>query len=143
MQTKEYCQFWHHPQLDVGLLQAYHVDYAYPRHSHDHYVICVVDWIEAHFAGPISLADLANYVVLSPYYLLRVFHEQVGLPPHAYLQDVRIRRAQRLIELGKPLAEVTFAVGFSSQSHLTRRFKQIVGTTPGQYANQVRPANEA
>ena len=107
MQTKEYCQFWHHPQLDVGLLQAYHVDYAYPRHSHDHYVICVVDWIEAHFAGPISLADLTNYVALSPYYLLRVFHEQVGLPPHAYLQDVRIRRAQRLIELGKPLAEVT------------------------------------
>ena len=273
MQTQEYRQFWYHSQLDISLLQAYHVDYAYPRHSHDHYVICIIEWgvqsftlkgtkyitppsglilinpgmvhtgeaateygfhmrslyptvahmetavyeltgrhqappffgdvriddpilahslsnlhralindesrleseshfwatltqlikqygetramerplgnehhavqrarhyIEAHFAEPISLQKLAHEVALSPYYLLRVFHAEVGMPPHAYLQDVRIRRAQRLIELGKPLAEVTFAVGFSSQSHLTRRFKQIVGTTPGQYATQVQ-----
>ena len=77
MQTEEYRQFWHHPQLDVGLLQAYHVDYAYPRHSHDHYVICVIDWGVQSFT-------------LSPYYLLRVFQAEVGMPPHAYLQDVRI-----------------------------------------------------
>jgi len=95
-------------------------------------------YLENNFAQPISLSDLAEQVALSPYHLLRVFHDEVGLPPHAYLQDVRIRRAQRLIELGYALADVALAVGFSSQSHLTRRFKQIVGVTPGQYASQVQ-----
>jgi len=57
-------------------------------------------YIETHFAERISLSELAEYVALSPYYLLRVFRAEVGLPPHAYLQDVRVRQAQRLIELG-------------------------------------------
>jgi AraC-like DNA-binding protein len=52
---------------------------------------------------------------------------------------VRIRRAERLIAAGRPLAEVSAETGFSSQSHLTRRFRQIIGVTPGQYARQ-RPA---
>jgi AraC-like DNA-binding protein len=51
---------------------------------------------------------------------------------------VRIRQVQRLIEAGKPLAEVAAEVGFSSQSHLTQRFKQIIGVTPGQYAHQLK-----
>ena len=60
------------------------------------------------------------------------------MPPHAYLESVRIRRAQQLIRAGKPLVEVTVEVGFSSQSHLTHRFKQIIGVTPGQYGQLLR-----
>ena len=109
-----------------------------PLGNERHAVKQVRRYIEAHFAESISLSDLAEQVALSPYYLLRVFRSEVGMPPHAYQQDVRIRQAQRLIELGRPLAEVSFAVGFSSQSHLTRCFKKIVSVTPGQYAQQIR-----
>lgn len=96
-------------------------------------------YIEAHFAQGVTLNELAEQAALSPHYLLRAFCKEVGLPPHAYLQDVRVRHAQRLIEAGEPLSDVAFAVGFSSQSHLTRRFKQFVGVTPGRYARQIRP----
>lgn len=92
--------------------------------------------IEERFAEGISLAELAQHASLSPYYLLRVFRTQVGMPPNAYLESVRIRHAQRLIEEGFPLAEVAAEVGFSSQSHLTRCFKKIIGVTPGQYAQR-------
>lgn len=95
-------------------------------------------YIEQHYAEQISLDDLAAHVALSPYHLLRVFRRDVGMPPHAYLQDVRIRRAMGLIESGTPLAEVAFAVGFSSQSHMTRRFKQVTGVTPGFYRGALR-----
>ncbi len=95
-------------------------------------------YIEERFAQGISLSELAAHVSFSPYYLLRVFRAEVGIPPHTYLENVRIRRAQRLIEAGTPLAEVAAEVGFSSQSHLTRRFKQIIGVTPGQYAQHLR-----
>lgn len=101
------------------------------------------EYLESHFAQSISLTELANHVSLSPYYLLRVFRREVGLPPHAFLQDVRIRRAQELIEQGRPLAEVALSTGFSSQSHLTRRFKHVVGETPGRYAAQINPYRRA
>ena len=95
-------------------------------------------YIEENFSQGVSLQALAQHVALSPYYFLRVFRAEVGMPPYAYLKNVRVRHAQRLIEAGKSLAEVAMEVGFSSQSHLTRQFKRIIGVTPGQFAQQVR-----
>jgi AraC-like DNA-binding protein len=95
-------------------------------------------YIEQRFAEGLSLGELARHVSLSRYHLLRAFRAEVGMPPHAFLESVRIRRAQQLIEEGKPLVEVAVEVGFSSQSHLTERFKRILGVTPGQYARQLR-----
>jgi AraC-like DNA-binding protein len=95
-------------------------------------------YIDECFSQGVSLHELAQHVALSPYYLLRVFRAEVGMPPYAYLESVRVRHAQQLIEAGKSLAEVAMEVGFSSQSHLTRRFKKIIGVTPGQYAQQVQ-----
>src|SRR5215216_74273 len=43
MQTQEWTKFSHHAQLDVGLLHAYYVRHAYPRHSHEYYVICLIE----------------------------------------------------------------------------------------------------
>ena len=95
-------------------------------------------FIHEHFCEGISLQQLADQVAFNPYYLLRVFRAEVGMPPYAYLESVRIRQAQRLIKAGKPLAEVAAEVGFSSQSHLNQRFKRIIGVTPGQYAQRVQ-----
>jgi AraC-like DNA-binding protein len=95
-------------------------------------------FIEEHFAQNVSLNQLAQHVSFSPYYLLRAFRAEVGMPPYAYLESVRIRHTQRLIKAGLPLAEVAAQAGFSSQSHMTRQFKKIIGVTPGQYAQHIR-----
>jgi hypothetical protein len=42
MQTQERTKIWHNARLDIGGLQAYYVEHAFPRHSHDYYVICVI-----------------------------------------------------------------------------------------------------
>ena len=42
MQPKEWTKIVHNPQLDVELLHAYYVQHAYPRHSHDYYVISLI-----------------------------------------------------------------------------------------------------
>lgn len=91
-------------------------------------------YIDDYFAQSISLKNVSGHVALSPYYFLRAFCAEVGMPPHTYLESVRIRHAQRLIRAGKPLAQIAAEVGFSSQSHMTRCFKKIIGVTPGQYA---------
>ncbi len=90
-------------------------------------------YLEDHYAEDIRLDDLARYAHWSPFYLLRVFHQEVGLPPHAYLESVRIRAAQRLLERDLPLVDIAYETGFSSQSHFTNAFKRFIGVTPGRY----------
>ena len=97
-----------------------------------------VEYLDANYDKPVSLDQLAKLVALSRFHFLRSFHAQVGMPPHAYLENRRIAAAQRLIALGEPLAAIAAQLGFSSQSHFTRRFKQTIGVTPGRYARQVR-----
>ena len=101
-------------------------------------VLRVRAYLEEHFTENISLDQLATLVNLSPFYLLRVFRDTVGLPPHSYLTQVRVARAKRLIGASTPLAEVAMMVGFTDQSHLHRHFKALVGVTPGQYARGTR-----
>jgi AraC-like DNA-binding protein len=96
------------------------------------------EYIEAHYAENISLEQLAQIAYLSPFHLVRVFHDEVGLPPHAYLTQVRVNRARNLLSQGWPITEVAFEVGFVDQSHLNKRFKRITGMTPGQYRKNVQ-----
>lgn len=97
-------------------------------------ILRVRAYLEEHFTENVSLEQLATLVNLSPFYLLRVFRETVGLPPHTYLTQIRVTRAKHLISASIPLAEVAMATGFTDQSHLNRHFKALVGVTPGQYA---------
>lgn len=96
----------------------------------------VKQYLQIHYARNISLAELAHLVSFSPYYLARTFRAEVGMPPHVYLETVRIYHAKRLLALGHPTAQVAFQTGFAHQSHFTNRFKRFVGVGPAQYAKQ-------
>jgi AraC-like DNA-binding protein len=97
----------------------------------------VCAYIEDNFAQDVKLSDLADLVHWNPFYLLRVFRAEMGLPPHAYLETVRIRAGQMLLKQGHSLAQTAYNTGFSSQSHFTTTFKRLIGVTPGHYAQQV------
>ena len=84
-------------------------------------------YIHEHFAESVTLNTLAQHVSFSPYYLLRAFRAEVGMPPYAYLESVRIQRTQQLIKTGKALADVAAEAGFSSQSHMTRQLRRSSG----------------
>jgi len=64
------------------------------------------------------------------------FRGETGLPPHAYLNQLRVRLARRLLDRGVTPAEVAAAVGFADQAHLTRHFKRVVGVPPGSYQRE-------
>jgi AraC-like DNA-binding protein len=82
---------------------------------------------------PPSLDDLAGTVGTGTFQLVRAFRAATGLPPHAYLNQVRVRQARRLLDQGLRPAEVAFRTGFADQAHLTRHFKRTVGVPPGAY----------
>ena len=91
------------------------------------------DYIEANFDESISLAQLGELTALSPFYLHRVFCEEIGMPPHAYQTQVRINRAKEMLRQRHSLAAIAASTGFADQSHLTRHFQRLVGVTPGRF----------
>ena len=94
----------------------------------------VKEFIDAHISEDLTIDTLANEVYLSPFHFARAFKAATGSAPHRYITDRRIERAKALIAEGRlPLADIAYICGFSSQAHLTRWFKRIVGATPGAY----------
>ena len=90
-------------------------------------------YLDAHYADQVTLDTLATVAHLSSFHLLRVFRDYVGIPPHAYLIQRRVRAARALLLDGRPIAEVALAVGFTDQSHLNQHFRRVIGLPPGQY----------
>ena len=91
------------------------------------------DYLSDHFATDIGLEELAGIAGLSRAHLIRAFRKEFHITPHAFLTDIRIRRARALLSLGRSPADVAFACGFADQAHFTRHFKARVGITPGQF----------
>jgi AraC family transcriptional regulator len=88
--------------------------------------------MDANLDKEIDIAQLAYDCGLSTSQFARAFRQSTGCPPHRWLLQRRIKRAQDLLlASNKTLVEIASACGFYDQSHLTRAFHQIVGTTPG------------
>ena len=91
----------------------------------------VKDCLESRYAENLTLEELARVANLSPFYLVRVFRKQVGLPPHAYQTRVRLNRAAALLAPGASIGEAALNSGFFDQSHFTNHSRKVFGYTPG------------
>ena len=94
------------------------------------------DYLEAHFRGHCSLTEVSAEAGVSNFHLARSFRSQFGVSPIAYRNQLRVMEARRLLRGGMAIAETALEVGLADQSHLTRLFQQVMGTTPGRYAQQ-------
>ncbi|GLS88469.1 AraC family transcriptional regulator [Cypionkella aquatica] len=83
--------------------------------------------------GDVSIAKVAEACNLSRGYFIRAFRDTTGQTPYQWLVSARIRRACDLLRAPAitSLAEVAVQCGFNDQSHFTRVFASVVGTTPG------------
>ena len=95
--------------------------------------------IETSFATPLSLADLAAGVELSPFHFLRVFRRVAGLTPYQYLIGTRLRRAARMLATtARPVTEIAYDAGFEDLSNFVRTFHRVVGRSPRAYRRSDR-----
>jgi len=92
-------------------------------------------YLDAHASEPVTMAAVSEALGLGTTQLTRAFTHTFGIAPHAYLTGRRLEAARDRILGGQPLADVAADVGFCDQAHLTRRFKQFLGTTPGRFAS--------
>jgi AraC-like DNA-binding protein len=89
-------------------------------------------------ADPVTLAELEVVIGVGRFRLLRAFRDAYGLPPHAWQMQARLARAHALIGAGRAIAAAAADTGFADQAHLTRRFQQTFGYTPGVLARAGR-----
>ena len=88
--------------------------------------------IEREPQAPLTLAALARDSGLSPFHFLRCFRQVAGLTPHQYLLRTRLHRAALLLRHGAaPITDVAYDCGFNDLSTFNRRFRRLMGVTPG------------
>ncbi len=128
------------PQTEL-LLQA--ASYVYGLHdthkevnspgAMENDMLILRDRLINHFSDSLPLDSLAKDLYLSKYYLIRKCKRNLGLTPHKFHLQNRIRKAQTLLFTNKSITEASVNTGFYDQSHFDRSFKNIVGITPTEY----------
>ncbi|HYS49930.1 MAG TPA: AraC family transcriptional regulator [Xanthobacteraceae bacterium] len=105
-----------------------------PSRSDERRVTGALRRIEAQAHEPLALADLARETAMAPYHFLRVFRQVVGMTPHQFVLRTRLHRAAvRLRRSDEPISAIAFDAGFNDLSTFNRRFRRIMGTSPGGY----------
>lgn len=89
--------------------------------------------MDARYAEPLKLQDLAAAVGRSKRYLGTLFRKEVGMTTHEYLTRVRLRHALDLIRQGEKIEAVSLLVGYRSKANFYHQFKAQIGITPLAY----------
>lgn len=95
----------------------------------------------------LPLETLAAELFVSKYYFIRKFKKSVGMTPHQFCIQNRIRKSQGMLDGKRTISEIAVEMGFYDQSHFDRAFRRIVGISPSEYADskirmgQGRPDN--
>lgn len=81
----------------------------------------------------LSVDDMAREAFVSKYHFIRCFKDEVGLTPHQFQIQNRIRKAKRLLHTTETITEVALTTGFYDQSHFIKQFEKQVGMSPFVY----------
>ena len=108
------------------------------RHTGAMRRICT--FLDRHVGQSLPRADLAAMASLGPSQFSHVFHEVVGMTLKSYLQEVKIKRAERLMRRrsSMSLAEIAAEVGFYDLPHLDKTFRRRRGMTPQAFRHRHR-----
>jgi AraC-like DNA-binding protein len=94
-------------------------------------------FIDKNLDRNIHIKDLSAVVRRSAAHFARSFKHTIGESPHAYVMRMRLEKACHLMmTTSEPLSQIALSVGFSDQSHLTKRFKQALGQSPSNWRRE-------
>jgi AraC family transcriptional regulator len=98
-----------------------------------------IAYMERNFASDILVNDIASAAGLSPFYFSRTFCAATGRSPHAYLIQLRMAEAQRLLhDTALPVADIAKRVGYRTHAHFTNVFREQTHMTPLVYRRRSR-----
>ncbi|MFG1606106.1 GlxA family transcriptional regulator [Actinoplanes sp. NPDC049265] len=94
-------------------------------------------WAQEHLDRPLTIADLAARVAVSPATLHRRFRAELGTTPLAWLTGERVALACRILERGEPRLDVVARrSGLGTATNLRTLLRRETGLTPTEYRRQ-------
>lgn len=96
-------------------------------------ILRVLDYINHHYGEQLNNSNLAALANYSQNYFIKAFQQEVGDSPYAYLQNVRLDNAMRMLQNGIPPKEVAISCGFPNQNMFYRSFKKRFQNAPSHY----------
>lgn len=94
----------------------------------------LLNYIDSHYAGPMTVKDASMRVGFSDQYFCRYFKHATGMSFTEYLNDLRLRRAAKEIELSsRAISDISYDHGFENAGYFFKSFKKKFGITPMQY----------
>ena len=93
----------------------------------------LADKITDHPEQELPIETLAAHIFVSKYYLIRKFKSSIGMTPHQFCIQNRIRKSQRMLDKDKTISGIATEMGFYDQSHFDKAFRRIVGISPSEY----------
>lgn len=113
MQMKQYQQ---HPQSDCVIFKE-----------------ALKQELEVFPENKLNIEEMARMTSTSKYHFIRCFKKEIGLTPHQFQMQNRVRKAQKLLSQTDSMTKVAMDTGFCDQSHFIKQFEKIVGLTPSDY----------
>lgn len=93
--------------------------------------------INAQLDQPLSLANMASWVNLSPYHFARLFRASFGCAPYQYVHEQRLIRARDMLrKRSSKITAIALTCGFNDSSQFSRAFKARFGVTPSRYRSE-------
>ena len=100
------------------------------------------DLVDARYAEPITVADMAAEAGLSRGHFSAEFRRAFGIAPHAYLLTRRLERAAAMLRMtDRSVAEICMHVGWTSLGSFTSSFSRMFGCSPQAYRRAFPPAS--
>ncbi|MBR0406703.1 MAG: helix-turn-helix domain-containing protein [Clostridia bacterium] len=124
---------------DMALYYTRQVERVRLGHDTSDLVRAVANYVQRHLSEAITTDQIAEHCFLSRQHLSRRFTQEAGVPLAAFVRNEKIEEAKRLLRYTeKTVSAIGLYLGFSSQGHFARVFKEIVGITPGEYREKNR-----
>ena len=99
----------------------------------------VANYVQHHLSEAITTGQVADSLFLSRQHLSRRFTREAGIPLAAFIRNEKAEEAKRLLRYtDRPVSAIAVYLGFSSQGHFSKVFREITGMTPGEYREKKR-----
>ena len=101
-------------------------------------VSAVLEYVRAHLSEPLTVADMAELVCLSPSAFAHLFRDVTGRSPYQFVKEMRLDRARELLADGQlTVTRISKEVGYASVSHFISEFRGRFGVTPRAYYDRM------
>lgn len=96
-----------------------------------------INYIYSYYQQPLTVKKLAELAHIAQWQYSTIFQTLTGKKPLDYITDLRLTKAKELLlQTNEPLKDIAQRVGFEDEYYFNRRFRQVVGIPPKQFARQ-------